>query len=152
MGTRWKQRFFLDLSVAQQVNTILNEPLFVKSEFGLPEYGSNKLLGGTMRATAKAESVFFSPWSLVSFKFAPFVFSNVSVFSPYLSNLMLLSSVGAGLRTRNESFVFGTIEVKGYYFPQKNFHNEKFSLEISTNVIFKYNSQFVQKPDFIQVN
>ena len=152
LGTRWKQRFFLDLSAAQQVNTILNEPLFVKSEFGLPEYGSNKLLGGTMRATAKAESVFFSPWSLVSFKFAPFVFSNVSVFSPYLSNLRLLSSVGAGLRTRNESFVFGTIEVKGYYFPQRNFHNEKFSLEISTNVIFKYNSQFVQKPDFIQVN
>jgi hypothetical protein len=152
MGPNWKQRFFLDLGVAHQVNTILNEPLFVKSQFGLPEYGSNKLLGGTMRATAKAESVFFSPWSLVSFKFAPFVFSNVSLFSPYLSNARLLSSVGAGLRTRNESFVFGTIEVKGYYFPQKNFHNEKFGLEISTNVIFKYNSQFVQKPDFIQVN
>lgn len=152
MSPKWKQRFFLNLGVAQQVNTVLNEPLFVNSQFGLPEYGTNKQLGGTLRATAKAESVFFSPWSLVSFKFAPFVFSNLSLFSPYRSDPMLLSSVGAGLRTRNESFVFGTIELKGYYFPQKNFHNEKFGLEISTNVIFKYNSQFLQKPDFIQVN
>jgi len=151
VGTKWKQRFFLNLDVAQQVNTIFNEPLFLNSKFGLPEYGNN-LLGGTLRATAKAESVFFSPWSLAAFKFAPFVFSNVSVFSPYLSKSRLFSSIGGGIRTRNESFVFGTIELKGFYFPQKNFHNSSFSLQLSTNVIFKYSSQFVKKPDFIQIN
>ena len=151
VGTKWKQRFFLNLDVAQQVNTIFNEPLFLNSKFGLQEYGNN-LLGGTLRATAKAESVFFSPWSLAAFKFAPFVFSNVSVFSPYLSKSRLFSSIGGGIRTRNESFVFGTIELKGFYFPQKNFHNSSFSLQLSTNVIFKYSSQFVKKPDFIQIN
>jgi len=151
IGTKWKQRFFLNLDVAQQVNTIFNEPLFLNSKFGLPEYGNN-LLGGTLRATAKAESVFFSPWSLAAFKFAPFVFSNLSVFSPYLSKSRLFSSIGGGIRTRNESFVFGTIELKGFYFPQKNFHNSSFSLQLSTNVIFKYSSQFVKKPDFIQIN
>jgi len=151
VGTKWKQRFFLNVDAAQQVNSILNEPLFLNSKFGLPEYGRNNI-GGTLRATVKAESVFFSPWSLAAFKFAPFVFSNVSVFSPYLSASKLFTSVGGGLRTRNESFVFGTIEVKGFYFPQKNFHNSSFSLELSTNVIFKYNSQFVKKPDFIVVN
>ncbi len=151
IGTKWKQRFFLNLGVAQQINSILNEPLYANSKFGLPEYGNN-LLGGTLRTIAKAESVFFSPWSLASFRFAPFVFSNVSVFSPYLSNTRLFTSVGGGLRTRNESFVFGTIEIKGYYFPQKNFYNSNFSLDLSTNVIFKYNSQFVKKPDFIEIN
>jgi hypothetical protein len=108
--------------------------------------------GGTLRTTIKAESEFFSPWSLVSFKFAPIVFTNVGVFSPYLSDAKLLSSVGGGIRTRNESFVFGTIEFKGYYFPQKNFYNERFRFSLSTNLIFKYNTQFVKKPDFIQVN
>ena len=151
IGTKWKQRFFLNLDAAQQTNTVLNEPLFVNSKFGLPEYGNNQL-GGTLRATAKAESVFFSPWSLAAFKFAPFIFSNISVFSPYLSNTKLFTSVGGGIRTRNESFVFGTIEIKGFYFPQKNFHNESFNIELSTNVIFKYNSQFVKKPDFIEIN
>jgi hypothetical protein len=151
MGTKWKQRFFLNLDAAQQINSILNEPLYLNSKFGLPEFGRNDV-GGTLRATAKAESVFFSPWSLAAFRFAPFVFSNVSVFSPYQSKSKIYTSVGGGLRTRNESFVFGTIEIKGFYFPQKNFHNSNFSLELTTNVIFKYNSQFVKKPDFIEIN
>lgn len=151
MGANWKQRFFLNLDLAQQVNTILNEPLFTYSQFGMPEYGRN-MIGGTLRATVKAESEFFSPWSIVSFKIAPLVFSNLSVFSPYTSNTKFLSSFGGGLRTRNESFVFGTIELKGYYFPQKNFYNETFRFTLSTNIIFKYNTQFVKKPDFIEVN
>ena len=151
LGAKWKQRFFLNLDAAQQINSILNEPLFLNTKFGLPEFGRNEI-GGTLRATAKAESVFFSPWTLAAFRFAPFVFSNVSVFSPYLSKSKLYSSVGGGLRTRNESFVFGTIEIKGFYFPQKNFRNSSYSLQLSTNVIFKYNSQFVKKPDFIEVN
>ena len=156
IGTKWKQRFFLNFDLAQQVNSVLNEPLFANSQFGMPEYGNeiigNERVGGTLRATAKAESEFFSPLSVVAFKFAPFVFSNVSVFSPYLSNTKILTSVGGGIRTRNESFVFGTIELKGYYFPKKNFYNENFRFSLSTNLIFKYNTQFVKKPDFIQVN
>ncbi len=151
IGPNWKQRFFLNFDAAQQVNTVLNQPLFANSKFGLPEYGYNQI-GGTLRATAKAESVFFSPFSLAAFHFAPFVFSNASVFSPYLSKTKLLTSLGGGIRTRNESFIFGTIELRGFYFPQKNFHKESFGLQISTNVIFKYNAQFIKKPDFIQIN
>ena len=151
MGSKWKQRFFLNFDLAHQVNTVLNEPLFANSQFGMPEYGRS-LIGGTMRATVKAESEFFSPWSIVAFKIAPIFFSNLSVFSPYKTNLKILSSLGGGLRTRNESFIFGTIELKGYYFPQKNFHNESFSFSLSTNIIFKYNTQFLKKPDFIEVN
>ncbi len=156
ISTKWKQRFFLNFDLAQQVNTVLNEPLFANSQFGLPEYGndivSNEPVGGNLRATVKMESEFFSPWSLVAFKFAPFVFGNASVFSPYLSDAKLLTSVGGGIRTRNESFIFGTIEFRGFYFPQKNFSNKSFDFELSTNLIFKYNTQLIRKPDFIQVN
>jgi hypothetical protein len=151
VGKKWKQRFFLNLDVAQQVNSVLNEPLYLNSNFGLPEYGNN-VIGGTLRATVKAESVFFSPWSLAAFKIAPFIFSNVSVFSPYNYKTKVYPLIGGGVRTRNESFVFGTIELRGYYFPSKNFYNSHFSLSLSTNLIFKYNNQFVNKPDFIIIN
>ena len=151
VGKKWKQRFFLNLDVAQQVNSILNEPLYLNSKFGLPEYGSNSI-GGTLRATVKVESVFFSPWSLASFKFAPFIFSQISVFSPYTFKTEVYPLIGGGVRTRNESFIFGTIEIRGYYFPVKNFHNSNFSLSLSTNLIFKNNNQFVNKPDFITIN
>ncbi len=151
MGMRWKQRFFLSLDVAQQVNTEVNEPLFVDSKFGLPEF-RNGDIGGSLRATAKVESVFFSPWSVVAFRFAPFVFTHLNVFTPYTQVAKIYPTVGGGIRTRNESFVFGTIELKGFYFPRKNFYNEHFNMEISTNVIFKYNKQFVKKPSFIEIN
>ena len=151
LGPNWKQRFFFNLDVAQQVNTVLNEPLLLQSAFGLPEIG-NSLVGGTLRATVKVESVFFSPWSVAAFRFAPFVFANTSVFSPYLSATKLYTSIGGGLRTRNESLIFGTFEFKGYYFPGKNNYNESFRFDISTNVRFKYNPQLIRKPDFIKIN
>jgi hypothetical protein len=156
VGSKWKQRFFLNFDLAQQVNTVYNQPLFANSQFGMPEYGNeiidNQRVGGALRSTAKVESEFFSPWSVVAFRFAPFVFGNVSVFSPYKYHAKVLSALGGGIRTRNESLVFGTIELKAYYFPEKNFHNESFRFSLSTNVIFKYNTQFVKKPDFIQIN
>ena len=156
LGPKWKQRFFINFDLAQQVNTVFNQPLFANSQYGLPEYGNeildNERVGGTLRSTVKVESEFFSPWSLVAFRFAPFVFTNVSAFSPYQYKTKILSSVGGGIRTRNESLVFGTIEFKTYYFPQKNFYNERFRFSLSTNVIFKYNNQIIKKPDFIHIN
>jgi len=156
IGSKWNQRFFLNFDLAQQVNTVYNQPLFANSQFGMPEYGNeiidNQRVGGALRSTAKVESEFFSPWSVVAFRFAPFVFGNLSVFSPYKYHSKVLSALGGGIRTRNESLVFGTIELKAYYFPEKNFHNESFRFSLSTNVIFKYNTQFVKKPDFIQIN
>ncbi|MEO5501501.1 MAG: hypothetical protein ABIR31_08670 [Ginsengibacter sp.] len=151
IGKKWKQRFFLNLDVAQQVNSILNEPLYLHSKFGLPEYGNN-LVGGTLRATIKAESVFFSPWAVAAFKIAPFIFSNVSIFSPYTYKTEIYPLIGGGVRTRNESFVFGTVELRGFYFPLKNYYNSRFAISLSTNLIFKYNTQFVNKPDFIIIN
>ncbi|MEO8110932.1 MAG: hypothetical protein ABI594_12900 [Ginsengibacter sp.] len=151
LGSKWKQRFFLNLDVAQQVNTIFNEPLLLNSKYGLPEYGRRDI-GGTLRATVKAESVFFSPLSIASFRFAPFVFANTSLFTPYLSDAHIYSSVGAGLRSRNESLVFGTFELKAYYFPGKNYYHESFRFDISTDIRFKYDAQLIKKPDFIKIN
>lgn len=151
IGARWKQRFFLGLEAAHQINTKLNEPLYVNSQFALPEFGSTEL-GGTFRATAKAESVFFSPYQLAAFKFAPFVFSHLNVFSPYTQDARVYVSLGGGLRTRNESLIFGTIEIKGYYFPQKNFNGNHFRFDFSTNLIYEYKKNFLEKPDFIRIN
>ena len=84
-----------------------------------------------------------------------FVFSNAGLFTPYntpINTSNIYTIVGAGLRTRNESLVFGTLELRGYYFLKKNIHNENWRIDISTNITFKYNNQLIKKPDFIDVN
>ncbi|HEY5407809.1 MAG TPA: hypothetical protein VIJ92_12010 [Ginsengibacter sp.] len=154
MGKKWKQRTFIDIGVAKQINTILNEPLYIDSKYGLPAF-RNGQIGGSLRTSVKAESVFYSPWAIESFRFAPFVFGYSGLFTPYntpINTSNIYTIVGAGLRTRNESLIFGTLELKGYYFLKKNIYNENWRVDISTDITFKYNAQLVRKPDFIQVN
>jgi hypothetical protein len=154
LGTKWKQRTFVTAGFAKQINTILNEPLYLDGQFGLPEF-RNGDTGGDLRASVRAESVFFSPWSLASFRFAPFIFANTALFSPYntsISDSKIFTTLGGGIRTRNESLIFGTLEFKGYYFLRKNIYHESYRFDISTNITFKSNTQLVRKPDFIEVN
>jgi len=154
MGTKWKQRTFISIGLAKQINTVLNQPLYFDSKFGLPEYRTGDS-GGSLRATIKAESVFFSPWSIASFRFAPFIFGNTGLFTPYgtrLSTSNILTTVGGGIRTRNESLIFGTLELRGYYFLKKNYYNTNYRFDISSNITFKNNTRLVRRPDFIEVN
>ena len=154
LGTKWTQRTFIDIGIAKQINTMLNEPLYIDSKYGLPEF-RNGPVGGSLRTSIKAESVFYSPWALESFRFAPFIFSNAGLFTPYntpINTSNIYTIVGGGLRTRNESLIFGTLELKGYYFLKKNVYNENWRFDISTDITFKYNTQLVRRPNFIQVN
>src|SRR5690606_28477104 len=109
LSSRWKQRSFITAGITTQLNKQLNEPLLVESQYGLPEY-ENIHLGGDHRLTLRAESVFFNIWSLLSFRFAPFVFGNGMLLTPQdesLRHTKLYGTVGAGLRSRNESLIFG---------------------------------------------
>ena len=109
-----------------------------------------------LRATVKAESVFYSPWSLASFRLCAIYIWRLpgSFLLQYsvLSTSNIYSTVGGGLRTRNESLIFGTLEFKGYYFLKRNFFNEKYRFDINANITFKNSTQLLSRPDFIQVN
>lgn len=155
LGNRWKQRSFLNASFGRQFHSLLDEPLLMESEYGLPEF-KNNFLGGYMRATVKGESVFFSPWNFLFFKFAPFVFSSATVFQfpseTVHNNTRLYTAIGGGIRTRNESLIFGTVELRGAYFPKKDAFNNNVLIQINTNLRFKYNQEFIRRPDFVKVN
>jgi hypothetical protein len=64
----------------------------------------------------------------------------------------IFSSIGGGTRIRNESLIFGTVELKGFYFPRTNLQVNPWNLAITTNLKFKYNSNLISRPDFVQVN
>ena len=153
LGSKWKQRTFLSAGIGKQYNTLLNEPLMLESEFGLHGFRYNNL-GGDLRVSGKVESVFFSPWSVLLFKFAPFVFAEGSLFRFYVGDdsKKIYSALGGGIRTRNESLIFGTVELRAMYFPRRNYFNDTYRIEFNTNLRFKYNRQFIKKPDFVHVN
>jgi len=156
MGTRWKQRSHINASITGQVNAVLNAPLALQSVYGLDEWkNAIPFADGDFRATLRTESVFFSPYTFINFHFAPFVFANLSAITPVRQNINktdLYSSIGGGIRTRNESLIFGTFELKVFYYPRKTFTGDTWRIETNTGIRFKYNSQYIKKPTLINVN
>ena len=154
LSSNWYNRVFLGTGVTAQANQVLNTPLFLNSDFGLPYFG-NGALNSDLRATVKAESVFYNTTKVLGFRFAPFVFGDAILLKPSKDNLQhtdIFTAIGGGIRTRNENLVFGTVELKGYYFPRVNGQMKDWKIEINSNIRFKFKSRFISRPDFVIPN
>ncbi|MEI8111112.1 MAG: hypothetical protein WCH59_08995 [Chitinophagia bacterium] len=151
---QWFIRHFLNASFTQLLNTSLNEPLQLSSDFGIPNI-NNTQQPNTTRATLNGETVFYSNWKLAGFRFAPFSFlylTYLKTLGAPLSDGAYYSAIGAGLRSRNENLVFGTMELKAYYYPQFPGIMNPWFISFNTQVRFRYNTQLIKKPDFITAN
>ncbi len=154
-GPRWKHRSFLYLSAARQFNSRLDEPLLLENRFGQQDFENNRLPGHT-RITLRGESVFFSPWSPLFFRMAPFGFASLTYFRPQThpptSTSDIYAGIGGGLRVRNESLIFGTMEFRLAWYPRADFSGDRFHFRFSSNLRYKFAQNFIRRPDFIQVN
>jgi hypothetical protein len=151
----WYHRQFYSVFLTRQFNTTPSQqPLFLSSAFGLP-YFDNGDVAADLRATAKTEAVFYNLHKFWGFRLAPFVFADMCVVKQVgasLSKSDLYTAIGAGVRTRNESLVFGTLELKAFYFPRTIPGMSNFSVQVGSNIRFRYSNVLVKKPDFIVAN
>jgi hypothetical protein len=154
LNSYWYQRTFISTGITAQINPVFNAPLFINSDYGLPYFTPDNI-HSDLRSTVKLESVYYNTKKVLGFRFAPFIFADLTLLKPSKLNFDktdLYSAVGGGIRTRNENLVFGTIELKGYYFPRTNGNMREWKIELSSNIRFKYNSSFIKRPDFIKAN
>jgi hypothetical protein len=151
---RVKIRQYINFSYTQQFNRIGIDPLTIDNVFGL-RYFTGDSTYGDQRVTLHSETTFFTNYKLLGFKFAPFVFGDVSLLTPqnesiYKSNLY--DGLGAGIRARNENLVFNTIELRMVYFPQHTLQNQSFKLLFTTGLQFRFNNTYVRQPDVVMLN
>ena len=155
LGSMWVNRNFVNFSFTRIYNkTDLSQPLVLQSEFGIPAF-NDVSIRANMRTVAKAETVFFNMQKFMGFRFAPFAFTEFALLKEIdqpTSKSNGYTAIGGGIRTRNENLVFGTIELKGYCFPRTIGDMKNYRIELSTKLQFKFNSNFVNKPDFIRYN
>ena len=153
-NANWYNRVFMSAGITAQANPVLNTPLYLNSNYGLP-YFNNGTLKSDLRTTVKVESVFYNTTKILGFRFAPFVFSDAILLKPTKMNLNktdIFTAIGGGVRTRNENLTFGTIELKGYFFPRTNGDMKGWKIELNSNIRFKFRSSFISRPDFIIAN
>jgi hypothetical protein len=153
--SKWLLRHFISGSITQQARIVLNGPLLLSSIYGIPQL-SNENIRASTRVTCNMESVFYNTWKFFGFSFAPFSFVNLSYLKQIgvvnFSKGDIYTAIGAGIRTRNENLVFGTMELRTFYFPRTTGNLVPWNISFTTNLIYKYNSQFIRKPDFAVVN
>ena len=154
LGTNWRNRNFVSLYYSKQMNSRYNEPLYLNSQYGLPYFHADSIFAKT-RTTLKLESVFFNLNKFLGFRFAPFVFADFSFIQQVnvpTSKTHGYTAIGAGVRTRNENFTLGTIEIRGYYFPSPTAGMKGFRGDLSTKIRFKYNNTFIRRPERVLIN
>jgi hypothetical protein len=154
LNLNWQNRNFLSVNFTRQMNVFLNKTLYIQSSYGLPYYTGTSLNADT-RTTIKAESVFFNLKKFLGFRFAPFVFTDLSLIKDInetTKNTQGFTALGGGLRARNENLVFGTIELKGYYFPRIDAGIKNWRIEFATKLRFNFNTSFIRRPEFISPN
>ena len=154
MHSSIKIRQYIGLSDTRLFNKTGIDPLRIDNPFGLRYFNSDSIIG-SQRVSLHTETFFFLKYKLLGFKFAPFAFSDATLLTPLnekFSKSNLYYSIGSGVRTRNENLIFETIELRFIYFPRKAVQNNSFKITFTTNIRFKYNSNYVKAPSIIQLN
>jgi hypothetical protein len=150
----FKYRSIINVSFTQTLKNKFNEALLISSSYGIPQLNRERIYGGT-RITANWESVWYNSRSFYGFRTSPFAFGNITYLRTVgqpIDNGDIYSSIGSGMRVRNENLIFGTIELKAFYFPRTNRQVSPWNISLITNLRYKYNSSIISKPDFVQIN
>lgn len=150
----YKYRSIINISFTETLKNKFNEALLISSSYGIPQLNKERIYGGT-RITANWESVWYNSRSFYGFRTSPFAFGNITYLRTVgqpISNGDIYSSIGSGMRIRNENLIFGTIELKAFYFPRTNLQVSPWNISLITNLRYKYNSSIISKPDFVQIN
>lgn len=154
-NSKWFTRHFLNASISEQYNRSLDDPIRLNSTYGIEQYNSDSATLADTRLSIGCTSVFYNTWKLAGFSFAPFVFTNLTFIRPthmHLNEGDGYGSFGAGIRSRNENLIFGTMELKAYYFPRTTNSMRPWNITFTTDLQFRYNSQYVKRPDFVNLN
>lgn len=149
-----KIRQSLNLSYTSIFNQKLNLPLRIDNQYGIERMRTDSITG-TQRLGMGFETVVYIKPSLFGFNFAPFIFADMAMIAPKREVLIKQKpyySLGGGIRTRNENLIFGTIELRMFYFPRVPEDLSKFRITVSSNLRVKYSSGFVKAPGLIGYN
>ena len=116
----FKFRQFLNVGYTEGFNRYTREYLTINDKNGILGF-LNDSVYGTKRFNIHWETVCFTPWSYYDFRFVLFAYANHSWLTnkqeKLFSNLPY-TSLGIGIRIRNERLVFNTIEISFSVYPK----------------------------------
>lgn len=149
----YKIRQYVRGSYTALIRRSTNQLLHLNNELGVRGFQTDSLRG-LARLNFTAETVVFTRWKLLGFNFAPMVYADAAFLSKE-NNIFYdrpYWGLGAGMRTRNENLIFGTIELKVTFYPRIREELTHFRISLLSNLRVKYTGSFVRPPSFVSPN
>jgi hypothetical protein len=116
---RYRIRNFVKVDYTRGFDRYYDENLKFTREDGFTGF-RNDSVGGRQRLAVNLESVLFSPANFYGFRFAFFGFADLGFLfgtNEFVEQGEVLSSIGVGIRIRNDNLVFNTFQLRLGYFP-----------------------------------
>ena len=107
---------------------------------------------GQQRLAVNFESVTYTPWDLIGFRFALFGFLDIGFIGEVHSKILhdkTYTAIGAGVRMRNDDLVFKTVQLKITYYPDLD-GRKKISLALSGKPDLNLSGFGVNPPEIIE--
>ncbi len=148
----FRQSFKADYTRVFKQRTAI--PLDINNEFGIQYFRADSLLGSE-RFHIQSETLAFTPWEFLGFRFAPFAFGEMAVLAGSQGSIFREKpyfGFGGGIRTRNENLIFGTVELRVIYYPRTIEEISAFNVRVTSNLRIKYSAGFVRPPGFVRYN
>lgn len=115
----FRVRNFVYLQYSRGFGRYSNEYLKFIETNGFSGFKNDSVIGN-QRLRLSLESVLFSPVNIIGFRFAFFGFTDFAFLSgtnEILGRGYALSSIGLGVRIRNDNLIFNTLQIRIGYFP-----------------------------------
>jgi hypothetical protein len=148
-----KIRQYANVSYAGIYNQHVYEPLYINNEYGLDGFNTDSVKA-TQRLSFGTESTLYTDWRILGFKIGFLAFGRATLTSPQQYGIAqggFFPAFGAGIRTRNENLIFGTIEARFTWFPHTLYDVNNITLTVRSNLRVKFTGSFVQAPWFALV-
>ncbi|MCU0397307.1 MAG: hypothetical protein MUC73_04300 [Cyclobacteriaceae bacterium] len=149
---RYKMRSYITTNYTSIYNRKSIDWLYINKKF-MPGF-SNYDLNAEDRTYVHFESILFTPWTLLGFRFGPFVSIDAIKVQCITCDKLDKTFIGisTGLRTRNENLIFGTMEVKATYIPSNEVGEPEFVFGFKQNLRVKNTGSFVRAPSLVLYN
>ncbi len=135
-------RNFANVEYTRGFDRYSDEYLNFKSENGFSGF-RNDSTRNSQRLSLSIESVIFSPISFYGFRFAAFGFADIGFLfgtNDFVGNGDILSSIGFGVRIRNDNLVLNTFQIRLGVFPNLPEYSRISQMKISGEQLLRPNN------------
>lgn len=148
----WKFRQFVKPEIKVGLNRSLNDSLTLNDGYGLDGFESPNL-SGTTRLLITLQTQSYAPWSLVGFRFGPYLICSLGMIGDDnhpVNRSRVYSQLGLGVLIKNENLIFSTFQISVSFYPLvPGIGRNLFKLNSFSTTDFGFRDFEIEKPGVV---